>query len=99
MIAPDVAPRDGDACVAAYEQLRSHVLAGAPTGSAAGWVLLVREGIVAWMARRTAGVAPIRPAADGDRAGAPWPLPDEIQASVVRVLANMALAGRGEGSS
>ncbi|MGH8703151.1 MAG: hypothetical protein ACREVR_18515 [Burkholderiales bacterium] len=85
--------------MAAYEKLRSQVLAGASAGSPVGWGLLVREGIAAWMARSAATLAPIRPAADPSRLGVPWQLPDEVQGGVVRVLASMALAGRGEVSS
>lgn len=47
------APRDdAQACVRAYEALRSHVLAGANTGSYAGLIVLLRQGVAAWMARR-----------------------------------------------
>lgn len=92
-----VATCDGNACLAAYEQLRCHVLVGASTtADPVGWAVLVREGIVAWMAHSSAGSAPIGPAVDRDRLGATAQLPDEVHAAVVRVLASMALAGRGE---
>ena len=40
---------DAQACVRAYEALRSHVLAGANTASHAGLIVLLRQGVAAWM--------------------------------------------------
>ena len=47
MTARHAATGDGDALVAAYEELRNHVLAGAGHGSPFGLILLLREGIAA----------------------------------------------------
>ena len=83
----------------AYEELRRRVLAGVPFDSRGGLVLLLREGIAAWMARGSAGAVPVTPAADPDRRGAAPIVSDEIHAAVVRVLASMALGRLGEVSA
>lgn len=91
----DLPTNDGAAVVAAYEELRGHVLAASPRGNYSGLVLVLREGLVAWMARGRDGVAAIRSAA-------PVPVPivsDPLHAGIVRVLANMALAGRDRGAA
>ena len=77
---------------AAYEALRRSVLAGAFCGGHVGLVLLLREGLAAWMARRPTCSAPVEPER---RVAAPI-LSNEIDAAVVRVLANMALGGLKE---
>ncbi len=92
----DAAARSRDTAVAAYEALRCHVLTGSTVVRPCGVILLLREGIVAWMARRAAGDAPSALRADRDRR-APAPIMiDACHAGIVRVLASMALAGRGE---
>ena len=88
----------GDTSVAAYEDLRRRVLAGAPCGGHVGLVLLLREGLVAWMTRGAAGAAPVE-AADAERRGAVPLVSNEIHAAVVRVLVNMALSGLKEKSA
>ena len=87
----------GDTVVGAYEELRRRVLAGAPFGGHVGLVVLLREGIVAWMICGSAGAAPVE-AANAERRGAA-PLVDEIHAAVVRVLVSMALGGLPEKSA
>jgi len=84
--------------VAAYEELRRRVLAGAGACDCDhGQIFLLREGIVAWMAHGTTSTAPANLTADRDRDDTALVLSDEIHAGVVRVLANMALAaGRRE---
>ena len=82
---------DAQGAVRAYEALRRHVLAGANTGSDAGLVVLLRQGVAAWMARRLACAGPAAAARtstviDGQ----------EIHAGIVRVLASMALAAQQE---
>ena len=88
------AATNGDTLGAAYEELRHRVLAGTTFGGHFGLVLLLREGLAAWMARWAAGSAPVEPAAVR-RVAAPI-VGDEIHAAVVRVLASMALGGLGE---
>ena len=80
----------------AYEELRCRVLAGAPFGGAFGLVLLLREGLAAWMAGGSAGSVPVAPTVDQDRRAAAPIVSDEIHAAVVRVLASMALGGLKE---
>jgi hypothetical protein len=81
--------------VAAYEALRRRVLTGAVFGGPGGLVLLLRDGLAAWMARGAAGATAVE-AAGPERRGAAPLVADEIHAAVVRVLANMALAGLKE---
>jgi hypothetical protein len=80
-----------------YEELRCRVLAGAPFGGAFGLVLLLREGLAAWMAGGSA--VPVAPAVEPDRRAAAPLVSDEIHAAVVRVLASMALGGLKERSA
>ncbi len=79
-------PADVEAIASQYEQLRDHALAGAP-GPRRGLVLLVREGVVAWM-RAWAQVPPPPPALRGGR-----PVTDHSE--LVRLLADAALSQIG----
>ena len=85
----------GDTVVAAYEDLRRRGLAGAPCGGHVGLVVLLREGIIAWMIRGSAGAAPVEAAGPARRGAAPL-VSNEIHTAVVRVLVNMALGGLKE---
>ena len=84
---------DGDAGFA-YEELRSHVLSGVP-GNGTGLVLLLREGLAAWIEGRAASC----PASEPEKRPRPKShkavpvLSDEVHAGIVRVLASMVLAG------
>ena len=91
MIAAHAAPTGDDVFGATYEALRNRVLTGAAFGGAGGLVVLLRDGLAAWMARGSAGAA-----AGPARRGAGPLVSDEIHAAVVRVLANIALAGLKE---
>ena len=90
---------EAEASVRAYEALRSHVLAGSSAASHAGLVVLLRQGVAAWMARRLAltGNPPAfacpAPAAPGTTALLGG---EQIPAAIVRVLASMALAAQRE---
>jgi hypothetical protein len=95
VIAAHAAPPGGDVFGATYEALRRRVLTGAAFGGAGGLVVLLRDGLAAWMARGAAGAAAVE-AADPARRGAAPIVSDEIHAAVVRVLASMALAGLKE---
>lgn len=88
---------DDDALVAAYEELRNHVLAGAGHGNPFGLILLLREGIAAWMDRASARCVPAA-SPHPDRPGAAPMVTDEIHVGMARVLASIVLAGRGEAS-
>ena len=91
MIAAHAAPTGDDVFGATYEALRHRVLTGAAFGGAGGLVVLLRDGLAAWMARGSAGAA-----AGPARRGAAPLVSDEIHAAVVRVLANIALASLKE---
>ena len=78
----------------AYEELRHHMLAGSPGGAHFGLVVLLREGVAAWIERRTTCR---RPAAPSGTQPAPGPLlSDELHAEIVHVLAEIALKSREE---
>ena len=86
-----------DVSGALYEQLRLHVQAGgtAPDGHC-GLVVLWREGMAAWMAWRMTGAAAPAPVTAHQ-----WPVSaplaaDELHASLVRVLASLAMSGAKE---
>jgi hypothetical protein len=87
---------DEDASVARYEELRHGVLTGAPGGRHVGVLVLVREGLAAWLAQGSACAATVGPAAVPLGRPAALQVLSEVHASVVRVLANMALASRRE---
>ena len=93
MTTNDVATRNRDTPGAAYEELRRRVLAGSTTGSHFGLVVLLREGVAAWMARGAVASTADRSAPTDRWAAAPM-LSDEVHAGVVRVLAGMALSVR-----
>jgi hypothetical protein len=81
-----------------YEQLRSQVLAGraAIRGEACQLVLLVREGIAAWIERHRAGGGAAATTAVHERpVGAPLAAED-FRASLLRVLAGMAMSNGGK---
>jgi hypothetical protein len=82
---------EAQGAVRAYEALRRHVLAGANTGSDAGLVVLLRQGVTAWMARRLACAGPAAVARTNTVIAS-----QEIHAGIVRVLASMALAAQQE---
>ena len=87
------------AAVPAYEELRGHVLAGRPVaGDAAALVLLVREGLAAWIERCPAGRAPAASVPAGARLAAVPLATEGIHPSLVRLLARMAMAQADERS-
>ena len=79
---------------AAYEQLRNHVQTGSSPGGHVGLVLLVREGVAAWLERSASGVTPAGPSTVAAVAPAvPFP---QLQAGIVAVLADMVWTTRQE---
>ena len=92
-------PMGTDPSVAAYENLRRHVLAGTAFTHHFGLVLLLREGLVAWMSRCATSADPPEPAVDAQPPAAAPDVFGEIHASVVQVLVSMVLRGPGETSS
>lgn len=93
------APIGHDPFGAAYEGLRRSVLGAAPVGGHGGLVLLLREGLTAWMAAVAPGAAAVEPPGHPDRGAAAARVSDAIHAAVVRVLASMALSGLKEKSA
>ena len=83
--------------MAAYEELRSHVRAGSAFRSHLGLVLLLREGVAAWVARGSAcSRVQVESLGSPERPALAPVVTDELHVGLVRVLANMALAGREE---
>ena len=79
---------------AAYEQLRHHVRTGSSPGGHVGLVLLLREGVAAWLERSASGVTPAGPSIVAAVAPAvPFP---QLQAGIVAVLADMVWTTRQE---
>ena len=73
----------GEACVTGYEALRPQLLGlGLPSGTSAGLLVLLGQGLAAWIARLSPAPEPPPP---------PPPV-DPRHAALVRVLASMALA-------
>ena len=70
-----------------YERLRTHVLTGSTLTRPAGLVVLLRHGLAAWRARRTAGASSVAPT---PRTTPPL-VTDDRHAALVSVLVNMVL--------
>jgi len=89
---PGAAAEGGDATRSAYEELRLRVVTGAGCGNPFGLVLVAREGVAGWMARRAAGSPPKVTEAAPSRCAPLLGVTDEMHAGIVRVLADMALS-------
>lgn len=74
-----------------YEMLRAHAVAPHALASRDGLVVLLRQGVAAWMAAWSRLPAPWTPPAQAERQR-PSPLPDEASPEVVRILAAMTLS-------
>lgn len=85
-----------DKSAALYEELRDRVLGGAASGGQVGLAVLLREGMTAWLARADRVPAPPPSSVRQPAAATGSRTIDEPHASIVRVLASMALAGRTE---
>jgi len=82
-VIPCLSERGPDGAIEAYEELRSDRLGKSPRGRHVGLVLLLREGVAAWIEHRAA--APARSAdatASADIVPAPA-LPERLQAEIV----------------
>ena len=81
--------------MAAYEELRR----GATSSTSErrfGLVVVMRQGVAAWVARRSSGAPPRTEAAEPDRRIGSVVVSDEVASGMVRVLVQMALADRKE---
>jgi recombinational DNA repair protein (RecF pathway) len=96
VIAPNPPASGADGAVAAYEELRSYILAGSPSSRHFGLVLLLREGIAARIERCAARSAPAARSAALDHAVSAPLASQQLHADMVRVLASIALTGREE---
>lgn len=77
---------------ARYEALRRHVVEHRAHGARDGLVVLLRQGVAAWMDAWSKLPAPVaRPTRAHDEHQRPFPLPDDTHAEVIHVLAAMTL--------
>ena len=83
----------GDAAVS-YEQLRHHVLTGSSRAGHVGLILLMREGVAAWLDHSAAGFTPVEPSTVA-AVTSPGLLP-QLQAGIVAVLADLVWTTRQE---
>jgi hypothetical protein len=74
-----------------YEVLRAHAVERHASASRDGLVVLLRQGVAAWMAAWSRLPAPWTPPAQAERQRSS-PLPDEASPEVVRILATMTLS-------
>ena len=80
-----------------YEELRRHAVTGSAGGGRHGLVVLVREGLAAWLARRSSCADVIEPGSPPHRPVGAALGTDATQADLVRVLASLALGGHDQG--
>jgi len=79
-----------------YEQLRNSVLEGGNPSGCGGLVILLREGIAAWMVHASTRPATIAvPGAESRHAPAP-DLANSVDADLIAVLASMVMASAKE---
>ena len=77
----------------AYEELRGFAIAGATSGGL-GLVILLREGLAAWLARRCRGADSVEITPHPDRHAGRMLGSEELQIGLVRVLASMVLGSK-----
>jgi len=85
-----------DAAARAYEELRDHILAGSSGGQHYGLILLLREGVTAWLERRIAAESTAAKIRQPHVSASKSLLSEPLQAELVSVLAGIALSGRKE---
>jgi len=92
---PTQAPTSGQSApehAVRYEALRVYAVERHTSASRDGLVVLLRQGVAAWMEARSGLPAPPpEQPAEGERRR-PSPLPDDASAEVVHVLATMTLS-------
>ena len=86
----------GADAAAAYEHLRRAVLQGSPHGGHVGVILLLREGVTAWIDRGGTGVTPEATSTNVDRVVAIPAFSQTLHDGIVDVLVNIALTTREE---
>ena len=85
----------GADAAAAYEQLRSYVLENSIHGGHAGLILVMREGVAAWIDHCTPGFTPAV-STHVDRVVTLPNLSQQLHADIVDVLVSIALTTRKE---
>jgi hypothetical protein len=85
-----------DAAARAYEELRDHMLAGFSGGQHYGLILLLREGVVAWLERRITTESIAANITQPHACASKSLLAEPLQAELVSVLAGIALSDRKE---
>ena len=96
MTAAKILPGGGDRPQELYEEIRCLAITGSALGGRHGLVVLLREGLAAWLARRAVCSDPVETESPPDRHVGAAPVTDEIQAGMVRVLASMALGSHSK---
>jgi hypothetical protein len=86
----------GAEAAAAYEQLRREVLQGSPHRGPVGLIVLMREGVAAWIDCRVTGVAPEAASTTVDRVMPSPTVSAALHAGIVDVLVQIALTTREE---
>jgi hypothetical protein len=74
-----------------YERLRSRALEGGAEGGHFGLVILLREGVAAWMGHAATQPPTVTRVPAKDACTAVPPIPDALRADVAIVLANMVM--------
>jgi hypothetical protein len=81
----------GADAAAAYEQLRRDVLQGSPHGGHVGLILLMREGVAAWIDCGVTGVTPEAASTTVDRVVTIPAVSPTLHAGIVDVLVHIVL--------
>ncbi len=74
-----------------YEQLRSRGLDGPSRGGHFGLVILLREGVAAWMAHAATRLATVVHRDDNGRPAAVALIADDVHTDMIAVLASMVM--------
>lgn len=79
-----------------YEKLRRGMLEGATEGGHFGLVILLREGVAAWVAHAKSSPPAALPATSEDRLSVMALIAGDVHADMARVLANMVMTTHEE---
>jgi hypothetical protein len=91
----NASPAREDGFATGYEQLRRGALEGRTAGGQFGLVVLLREGVAAWIVHAaTSRTAPR--ATTPDRPSRSALIPDNVHAAISHVLVNMVMTARKE---
>ncbi|MCX5737092.1 MAG: hypothetical protein NTZ61_01065 [Proteobacteria bacterium] len=96
MTCTDATPSGIGSCTNAYEQLRSEVIEGGSVGGHFGLVILLREGVAAWITHAPPPPTTAVRVAAKDRPVAAALIPDGLRADIALVLASMVMTAPEE---